>query len=248
MRDGPRHPEPVLRHRTLDGCQGVTINLRGEGATRLPFRNPLSCPSSPPHHGLEAVNTMLSGIGEAPVNSLSEVTADVSLARHILNEVSREVQLEGFQWNVEDNYPLTPDIHGLIKLHPSIVRVHFREPSDRELTIRSNQVYDRINHTFTFPQGTAIFCTVTLLLPFEQLPAARRYTTLKALRIFGARRGVQVLSQYQQATKPAPASSSWARNAGRTGNLLMGTYPPVGTWRVRDAVMRRNNTTRRLGF
>lgn len=179
----------------------------------------MSTTSPTPTTELEAVNTMLSGIGEAPVNSLSEVTADVSLARHILNETSREVQLEGFQWNVEDNYPLTPDIHGLIKLHPSIVRVHFREPSDRELTIRGNQVYDRINHTFTFPQGTAIFCTVTLLLPFEQLPeAARRYTTLKALRIFQERVvGSQVLSQYQQADEARAASSSWARNAGRTG-------------------------------
>lgn len=57
----------------------------------------MSITSPTPTTELEAVNTMLSGIGEAPVNSLSEVTADVSLARHILNEVSREVQLEGFQ-------------------------------------------------------------------------------------------------------------------------------------------------------
>lgn len=212
----------------------------------------MSTTSPTPTTELEAVNTMLSGIGEAPVNSLSEVTADVSLARHILNEVSREVQLEGFQWNVEDNYPLTPDIHGLVKLHPSIVRVHFREPSDRELTIRGNQVYDRINHTFTFPQGTAIFCTVTLLLPFEQLPeAARRYTTLKALRIFQERVvGSQVLSQYQQADEArARVQLMGEERRQDRPNLLMGTYPPVGTWRVRDAVMRRNNnTTRRLGF
>lgn len=212
----------------------------------------MSTTSPTPTTELEAVNTMLSGIGEAPVNSLSEVTADVSLARHILNEVSREIQLEGFQWNTEDDYPLTPDIHGLIKLHPSIVRVHFREPSDRELTIRGNQVYDRINHTFTFPQGTAIFCTVTLLLPFEQLPeAARRYTTLKALRIFQERVvGSQVLSQYQQADEARARVQLMGeeRRQGRP-NLLMGACPPVGTWRVRDAVLRRsNNPTRRLGF
>lgn len=213
----------------------------------------MSTTSPTPTTELEAVNTMLSGIGEAPVNNLSEVTADVSLARHILNEVSREIQLEGFQWNTEDDYPLTPDIHGLIKLHPSIVRVHFREPSDRELTIRGNQVYDRINHTFTFPQGTAIVCTVTLLLPFEQLPeAARRYTTLKALRIFQERVvGSQVLSQYQQADEArARVQLMGEERRQDRPNLLMGAAcPPVGTWRVRDAVLRRgNNPTRRLGF
>ena len=213
----------------------------------------MSTTSPTPTTELEAVNTMLSGIGEAPVNSLSEVTADVSLARHILNEVSREIQLEGFQWNTEDDYPLTPDIHGLIKLHPSIVRVHFRAPSDLELTIRGNQVYARITHTFPFPQGTAIVCTVTLLLPFEQLPeAARRYTTLKALRIFQERVvGSQVLSQYQQADEArARVQLMGEERRQDRPNLLMGAAcPPVGTWRVRDAVLRRgNNPTRRLGF
>ena len=200
---------------------------------------------------LEAVNIMLSGIGEAPVNSLSEVTADVSLARHILNEVSREVQLTGFQWNTEDNYPLTPDIHGLIRLHPSIVRVHFREPTDRELTIRGNRVYDRINHTFTFPQDTAITCTVTLLLPFEELPeAARRYAALKALRVFQERVvGSQVLSAYQQADEArARVQLMGEERRQDRPNILRATLPPTGTWLVRDAVMRRNNTTRRLGF
>lgn len=202
----------------------------------------MSTTSPTPTTELEAVNTMLSGIGEAPVNSFSEVTADVSLARHILNEVSREVQLTGFQWNTEDNYPLTPDIHGLIRLHPSIVRVHFREPTDRELTIRGNRVYDRINHTFTFPQDTAITCTVTLLLPFEELPeAARRYAALKALRVFQERVvGSQVLSAYQQADEArARVQLMGEERRQDRPNILRATLPPTGTWRVSDVLLER---------
>ena len=130
------------------------------------------------------------------------MTADVSLARNILAEISRETQTEGWQWNTEDDYPLTPDAaKGEIKLPPTAIRVHFREPDGRELTIRGQRVYDRVNHSFTFPSGTRIPVTLTLLLPFEDLPeAARRYVTLKAARVFQERTvGSGTLYDFQQA-------------------------------------------------
>ncbi|MEE0816804.1 MAG: hypothetical protein U0M13_14210, partial [Desulfovibrio fairfieldensis] len=151
---------------------------------------------------LEAVNIILSGIGEAPISSFAEVTADVSLARNILAEISRETQTEGWQWNTEDDFPLTPDAaKGEIKLPPTAIRVHFREPDDRELTIRGQRVYDRVNHSFIFSPGVRILVTLTLLLPFEDLPeAARRYITLKAARVFQERTvGSGTLYDFQQA-------------------------------------------------
>ncbi|MDE7064795.1 MAG: hypothetical protein K2O70_04905 [Desulfovibrionaceae bacterium] len=192
---------------------------------------------------LEAVNTMLSGIGEAPVNSLSEVTADVSMARRILQEITREIQLEGFQWNTEDDYPLTPDADtGRIRLPPAAVRVHFREPDDRELTLRGRFVYDRNNHTCVFPAGTCLRVTLTLLLPFEELPeAARRYTTVKALRVFQERVvGSQQLSQFHQADELRARALMLAEERRQDRpNLLKGALPPTGTWRVHTALMGR---------
>ena len=105
-----------------------------------------------PTSELSAVNIILSGIGEAPVNSLSDTTSDVAVALNILAEVSKEVQTEGWQWNTEDDYPLTPGDDGRIKLHPSIVRVHFRDPDDRELVIRGPQVMQGYWH---LPDETA---------------------------------------------------------------------------------------------
>ena len=182
-----------------------------------------------------AINIMLSGIGEAPVNSLSDTTADVTMARHTLTEISNEVQLEGFQWNTNDNFPLTPDAgHGHIRVPPSVIRVHFREPDSRELIIKGNRVYDRGRQTFVFPEGTVIHCTVTELLPFDELPeAARRYITLKALRVFQERVvGSGSLSQFHQ-TDEARARVQLMGEERRQDrpNLLTGTLPPVGTWR-----------------
>ena len=49
---------------------------------------------------LKAVNTLLSIIGEAPVNSLTPpLTGDTSLAESVLDEISTEVQGGGWSWN-----------------------------------------------------------------------------------------------------------------------------------------------------
>lgn len=193
---------------------------------------------------LEAVNIVLSGIGETPVSSFAEATADVSLARNILAEVSRETQTEGWQWNTEDEYPLTPDAaKGEIKLPPSAIRVHFREPDNRELTVRGSRVYDRVNRSFTFPPGIHIPVTLTLLLPFEDLPeAARRYITLKAARVFQERTvGSGTLYDFQQADEARARALMLAEERRQDRpNLLKGTLPPTGTWRPWLTTLHRN--------
>ena len=49
---------------------------------------------------LEAINTLLSVIGEAPIDNLSDMTTneitDSGLARKTLQEVDRDVQAEGW--------------------------------------------------------------------------------------------------------------------------------------------------------
>ena len=193
---------------------------------------------------LEAVNIILSGIGEAPISSFAEVTADVSLARNILAEISRETQPEGWQWNTEDDFPLTPDAaKGEIKLPPTAIRVHFREPDDRELTIRGQRVYDRVNHSFIFSPGVRILVTLTLLLPFEDLPeAARRYITLKAARVFQERTvGSGTLYDFQQADEARARALMLAEERRQDRpNILKGTLPPTGTWRPWLTLLHRN--------
>ena len=212
-------------------------------------QNSFVVPATTPTTELAAVNVMLSGIGETPVNSLTtEATADVSLARSILNEISKEVQTEGWQWNTEDNYPLTPDNNGNIKVHNSIIRVQFREPDARELTLRGNQVYDRVRHTYKFDPKTVIYVTITMLLDFDQLPeAARRYTTIRALRTFQERVvGSNTLSSFHQ-TDEARARALMLAEERRedTPNMLLGTLPPAYTWRPVTALMHRGH--RRTG-
>ena len=208
----------------------------------MPRQDSTSSAFTTPTTELAAINTMLSGIGEAPVNSLADVTADVSVARSVLAEVSREVQAEGWQWNTEDDYPLRPDASGKIRLHPSVIRLHFREPDDRQLILRGEEVYDRLNHTFTFPADTLFHVTLTSLLPFHQLPeTCRRYVTLKALRVFQERVvGSTTLSSFQQRDEAMARAAMLAeeRRADRP-NMLRGTLPPTWTWRPALTMLHR---------
>ena len=50
---------------------------------------------------LDAVNTMLSAIGEAPVNSLSSGLIEAEIAETILDTVNTEVQSMGWHFNTE---------------------------------------------------------------------------------------------------------------------------------------------------
>jgi len=59
---------------------------------------------------LEAVNICLGVIGEQPVDSVPESgISKATLARDILYELSREVQLEGLACNTDTEYELTPN-------------------------------------------------------------------------------------------------------------------------------------------
>lgn len=133
---------------------------------------------------LEAINTMLSVIGERPVNSLMDaLPADVSLAQSILAETTREVQLNGWHFNSEENYTLLRNSKGEIILPPGIFRVSLTEPDSRDVVQRGNRLYDRENHTSIFTED--VEATIHTILAFDALPEAFRwYVTVRAARKF----------------------------------------------------------------
>ena len=141
---------------------------------------------------LEAVNSMLSTIGEAPVNSLTSGLVDAETAETILNEVSRSVQAHGWNFNSEPDYTVAADTSGNVVLPTEIIRADLANSetkyrsSKQEYVQRGNKMYDKIKHSFNI--GKALKLDVVVLLDFEVCPeVARRYVTVKAARIFQER-------------------------------------------------------------
>lgn len=135
---------------------------------------------------LEAVNTMLGFIGEAPLGSLEETTGvgDAPMAEKVLDEISREVQSQGWHFNTEYDVELVPDASKYLVFSDSIIRVDIdrgRYPNN-DVTLRGQKLYDKTNKTYEFDEELKGE-TVTLF-DWDDLPEpARRYITLRAARV-----------------------------------------------------------------
>ena len=147
---------------------------------------------------LNAVNTMLSSIGEPPVTVLEgQQNADAAIAQNILLEISREVQSMGWHFNTQDEVTLTPDVNNVINLPANVLRIDVNpkikrlgtpsstlpQNDNRDITQRGQVLFDRTNNTTTFTRNVIV--SIVYGLSFDQLPEpARRYITVKAARVF----------------------------------------------------------------
>lgn len=155
-----------------------------------------------PTSKLEAVNIMLSRIGEAPVNSLTSGLEDAELAETILLATSREVQSKGWVFNTDLDYSLTPDATTKhINLPSNTLKVDTRatiRKSATDVVERGRRLYDRSTHTYEFTDNVKV--DLVTQLDFNDLPEpARRYITLKSARVFqDAVLGSESLHRFQQ--------------------------------------------------
>lgn len=146
---------------------------------------------------LEAVNTLLSVIGEAPVDKLSDITineiTDSALARKTLNEVARDVQAEGWSWNTDWNVELSKNNSNEFVLPSNALTCLFspnRYP-DKQYVVRGLKVYNRAKRTFAFGadmSGPLIVDQVVSQLDWDEVPhTAQQYIVIRAARIYSDR-------------------------------------------------------------
>ena len=137
---------------------------------------------------LEAVNTMLTSIGEQPIQNMNDLAglSDASIAEQILDNVSRAIQSRGWIFNTDLDVQMPVDQYGEIKLSPDILRVDTTSrvrDGDTDIVERGRKLYDRQKQTFVFT--TKVTVNQIKLLVFEDLPEpARRYISIRASRIF----------------------------------------------------------------
>ena len=137
---------------------------------------------------LEAVNTMLTSIGEQPIQNMNDLAglSDASIAEQILDNVSRAIQSRGWIFNTDLDVQMPVDQYGEIKLSPDILRVDTTSrvrDGDTDIVERGRKLYDRQKQTFIFT--TKVTVNQIKLLIFEDLPEpARRYISIRSARIF----------------------------------------------------------------
>lgn len=130
---------------------------------------------------LEAVNLMLASIGESPVASLDDGLVDVEMARDLLRQRSKSVQMKGWGFNTLFEYTLTPDNNGYLNLPANCLKVFV--PYYRQHQKRGSKLYDNIKHTNVYTADLKV--TMVLGLPYDDLPESLRiYLYMAAGRVF----------------------------------------------------------------
>ena len=145
---------------------------------------------------VQAVNILLSTIGEAPIASLPSTLLDAQTAETILENVSRSVQARGWAFNTEYAKTYTQDGSGHIILDTNTAKADLAQSKRKSRSSTNNyvvrgdsgvlKIYDTRKHTFAIEEDLDL--DVVLVLNFEDLPEmARRYIIIKASRIFQER-------------------------------------------------------------
>jgi hypothetical protein len=176
---------------------------------------------------LEAVNTILSVIGEAPISSLQAgaAVADAVTAQQTLSEVNRSVQSKGWHFNTDKKISLSPEAFtGEVRVPSNCLRVDtVEDDKEVDVVLRGFRLYDRVNHTYSFTRSLMV--DMVVLLPFEEIPeTARHFITIKAARVFQARAvGAETLFSFSQLDE-RDALVAFKKAEGITGdyNILTG--------------------------
>ena len=184
---------------------------------------------------LEAVNTMLSTIGEAPVNSLTgSLPTDASMAKNILDEVNREVQSGGWKFNTSYKATLSRDTNNKIPVANDVMHIELNPlleaKSSNDPVIRGSFLYNLAKETFIFDKD---FENVQIvhLLDFEQIPEqARRYITIRASRIFHDRTlGANALHRFSRQDELVSLSILKQSEASVADHSIFNSYDQYNT-------------------
>jgi hypothetical protein len=149
---------------------------------------------------LQAVNEILASVGQAPVTTLDQTNPDVAIAYNTLQQVSREIQAEGWTFNREYEYPFTPDTNKNIVIPNNILQLDLT-PSyrDQDVVRRDGKLYDRTAHSYEF-QGE-VKCDVVWYFDWVDLPTpikdyiVARAASVVSTRIVGDATQFQMLQQ-----------------------------------------------------
>ena len=141
---------------------------------------------------LSSVNSILAAIGQAPISriynktdgNLTYINPEISFIHQILMEVNSDVQNEGWVFNTEHCYPLTPNSKGEIYVPENVLRLDMSDNFTYRTTnfvLRNGKLYDKYNHTYIHDPNKSINFDIVWKWEYEELPSVfKRYITLRS--------------------------------------------------------------------
>ena len=150
---------------------------------------------------LSAVNTILGSIGQSPISQLDYSNPEIAFIYNLLKESNQDVQNEGWHFNTEYHIKQMVAADNKIIIDASYIKIDNEDELDktRDFVRRKDsdgqwKIYDKVNHTFEFPDDDHFHINVIRLYNFEDIPSPfQRYITYKA----AGRAAVQLVANPQ---------------------------------------------------
>tara|TARA_Y100001951_G_scaffold96337_1_gene94962 strand:+ start:1188 stop:1862 length:675 start_codon:yes stop_codon:yes gene_type:complete len=151
---------------------------------------------------LSAVNSILGAIGQSPVTSLGNVQSttttnaagvtstihsyenpEIAFIYNILSEVNKDVQNEGWGFNIEYHVKISPTATTkYVHIPTNVLSYDINDGQairTQDVVRRNGRLYDKVHHTDEFESD--VYLDVVYLWPYEDLPPAfKRYIVYRA--------------------------------------------------------------------
>jgi len=134
----------------------------------------------------------------------TQTNPDVAIALNTLREVSREVQSEGWSFNKELDYPITPDSNNEVRIANNILQMDlnssYTQNMGKDSINRGGKLYDRIAHSDKWTDDT-LYVDITWYFDWENIPQpvqafiVARAAAIVSSRIIGDPNQFQMLQQ-----------------------------------------------------
>jgi len=134
----------------------------------------------------------------------TQTNPDVAIALNTLREVSREVQAEGWTFNKEFNFPLTPNSNNEVLIPNNALQVDLNQDAvvnmNRDSVNRGGKLYDRTAHSYKWEDET-VYVDITWYYDWGNIPTpiqsfiVARAAAIVSSRIIGDPNQYQMLQQ-----------------------------------------------------
>ena len=134
---------------------------------------------------LSAVNSILGSIGQAPITSLTGTALqnpEISFIKNLLDEVNKDVQSIGWNFNSAYKVKQSPDTNGNYIVPANAILYDISEGQiDRRTNVvkRDGKLFDLVHQTDVFTQDY-YFDTISLLQFTDVPPSIQRYIIARA--------------------------------------------------------------------
>ena len=170
----------------------------------------MSNPTNAVSTELDAVNQILSSVGQAPVSTLDMQNPEVYIVLSTLREVNKQVQSESWTFNTERHVELSRDSNNKIKAPASALSVdaNVQKYNDKYNIVRKQgYLYDMYEHTNVFEEDLVV--DIVWLVAFADLPpivqsyVVARAARVVAVKLIGDSEVFQLLQEQELQTRVA---------------------------------------------